>query len=266
MASIVVSRRRRGASSPGPRPTGSCCASSSSSDRLFAAYAICDLDDREFSRTRWGGAFVGTDLVAVALEYAGLSPQPLFVMGRNDGIEAALRDLVKPRAAYVAALPTALPRRRDQLPGRSRARRWSGCGSTARTFRPYPADTSRGSCPIEIGELNRLYQLGFASWLPASGAIADGRLLRRPRQRPARRRGGDPRDQPDGPAGGRRQRPDPGRVPRPRLRDGRPPAPSRPSCCASATRSCSTSGPTIRRRSRPIAGSATRSTSASRSA
>ena len=41
-------------------------------DRLFAAYAICDLDDREFNRTRWGGAFVGTDLVAVALEYAGL--------------------------------------------------------------------------------------------------------------------------------------------------------------------------------------------------
>jgi len=27
--------------------------------------------------------------------------------------------------------------------------------------------------PVEIGELNRLYQLGFASWLPAT-AIADG--------------------------------------------------------------------------------------------
>ena len=23
-------------------------------DRLFAAYAICDLEDREFARTRWG--------------------------------------------------------------------------------------------------------------------------------------------------------------------------------------------------------------------
>ena len=28
-------------------------------DRLFAAYAICDLDAREFSRTRWGAAFDG---------------------------------------------------------------------------------------------------------------------------------------------------------------------------------------------------------------
>jgi len=40
------------------------------------------------------------------------------------------------------------------------------------TFRPYPADTRR-LLPIEVGELNRLYQLGFASWL-GSGAIASG--------------------------------------------------------------------------------------------
>ena len=39
-------------------------------------------------------------------------------------------------------------------------------------FRPYPATVQR-LLPVEIGELNRLYQLGFASWLPSS-AIADG--------------------------------------------------------------------------------------------
>jgi RimJ/RimL family protein N-acetyltransferase len=39
-------------------------------------------------------------------------------------------------------------------------------------FRPFPAEVQR-LLPVEIGELNRLYQLGFASWLPAS-AIADG--------------------------------------------------------------------------------------------
>ncbi len=37
---------------------------------------------------------------------------------------------------------------------------------------PYPADVRR-LLPVEIGELNRLYQLGFTSWL-AVGAIADG--------------------------------------------------------------------------------------------
>ena len=140
-------------------------------DRLFAAYAICDLDDREFSRTRWGGAFVGTELVAVALEYAGLSPQPLFVMGRNDGIEAALRDLVKPRAAYVAALPEAMPAVEASYrveAGPQMVRMWVD----RTTFRPYPADTRR-LLPVEVGDLNRLYQLGFASWL-GQGAIADG--------------------------------------------------------------------------------------------
>jgi ribosomal protein S18 acetylase RimI-like enzyme len=39
-------------------------------------------------------------------------------------------------------------------------------------FRPYPATVQR-LLPVEIGELNRLYQLGFASWLPST-AISDG--------------------------------------------------------------------------------------------
>ena len=63
-------------------------------DRLLAAYALCDLEDREFAKTRWGGAFDGDELVAIALEYSGLTPQPLFVMGRPEGIEAILRDIV----------------------------------------------------------------------------------------------------------------------------------------------------------------------------
>ncbi|HET7472592.1 MAG TPA: GNAT family N-acetyltransferase [Candidatus Limnocylindrales bacterium] len=140
-------------------------------DRLLAAYAICDLEDREFARTRWGGAFDGDRLVALAMEYSGLTPQPLFVMGSSDGIEAILRDVVRPRAAYVAALEEALPAvealyRLD--PGPAMVRMW-----VDRTmFRPYPAEVRR-LLPSDIGELNRLYQLGFASWLPSS-SIAEG--------------------------------------------------------------------------------------------
>jgi RimJ/RimL family protein N-acetyltransferase len=140
-------------------------------DRLLAAYAICDLEDLEFAKTRWGGAFDGDRLVALALEYTGLTPQPLFVLGDNDGIEAILRDIVRPRAAYVAALPEALPAvqavyRLD--PGPAMVRMWVD----RPRFRPYPADVYR-LLPADIGELNRLYQLGFASWLPSS-SIADG--------------------------------------------------------------------------------------------
>src|SRR5437667_560605 len=56
-------------------------------DRLYAAYAICDLEEREFARTRWGLAWDGEAPVSLVLEYSGPTPQPLFVMGRLDGIE-----------------------------------------------------------------------------------------------------------------------------------------------------------------------------------
>ena len=91
-------------------------------------------------------------------------------MGRDDGIAVILRDLIRPRAAYVAAPPAVLPAIETAYrvdPGL----RWSGCGWTGRS-----SDLS-GQCPAapagRIGELNRLYQLGFASWLPST-AIADG--------------------------------------------------------------------------------------------
>ncbi len=140
-------------------------------DRLYAAYAICDLEEREFGRTRWGAAYDGDELIAVGMEYTGPTPQPLFVMGRPDGISAVLRDVIRPRAAYIAARTVMLPAVEAHYrvdPGPQMVRMW-----VDRTrFRPYPATVQR-LLPVEIGELNRLYQLGFASWLP-SGAIADG--------------------------------------------------------------------------------------------
>ena len=140
-------------------------------DRLFAAYAICDLDEREFPRTRWGIATSGDDVVAVGMEYGGVNPQPLFVMGRNDGIAAILRDVVRPRAAYLAAKAEALPAVAEHYrvdPGPPMIRMWV---DRAR-FQPAPAAVER-LLPVEVAELNRLYQLGFAAWLPSS-AIAEG--------------------------------------------------------------------------------------------
>lgn len=140
-------------------------------DRLYAAYAICDLEEREFGRTRWGAAYEGEDMVAVGLEYTGPTPQPLFVLGSTDGIAAVLRDVIRPRAAYIAARAGMLPAIETQYrvdPGAVMVRMWVDRS----TFRPYPATVER-LLPVEIGELNRLYQLGFASWLPST-AIADG--------------------------------------------------------------------------------------------
>jgi RimJ/RimL family protein N-acetyltransferase len=140
-------------------------------DRLYAAYAICDLEEREFSRTRWGMAWDGEAPVSLVLEYSGPTPQPLFVMGRLDGIEVVLRDLIRPRIAFVATPAPVLPAIATAYrvdPGPSMVRMWVD----RERFRPYPATIQR-LLPVEIGDLNRLYQLGFASWLPTS-TIADG--------------------------------------------------------------------------------------------
>lgn len=140
-------------------------------DRLFAAYAICDLGDREFPRTRWGIATIADRVVAVGLEYSGVTPQPMFVTGLPEGIAAILRDVVRPRAAYVAAKAESLPAvmqhyRVDRGP--EMIRMWVDRG----TFQPTMARVER-LLPVEVHELNRLYQLGFGAWLPSS-AVAEG--------------------------------------------------------------------------------------------
>ena len=141
-------------------------------DRLFAAYAICDLDDREFPRTRWALARQGEDVVALGVEYEGSSPQPLLVMGSDAGIQTILRDVLRPRLAYIAALPGSLPAvgRRYRLdPGPAMVR----MAVTGATFRPVEDPGVERLSPIDTPELNRLYRLGFGSWLP-SQAVAEG--------------------------------------------------------------------------------------------
>jgi ribosomal protein S18 acetylase RimI-like enzyme len=140
-------------------------------DRLRAAYAICDLEDREFARTRWGVAFDDGEPVSVVLEFGGLTPQPLFVMGDGEGIAHVLRDVVRPRAAYVAAdssLLADIGRYYDVEPGPPMLR----MAVDAAGFRPLSGFSLR-LAPADIADLNRLYGLGFTTWLPAD-AIANG--------------------------------------------------------------------------------------------
>ncbi|MGZ6269686.1 MAG: GNAT family N-acetyltransferase [Candidatus Limnocylindrales bacterium] len=140
-------------------------------DRLYAAYAICDLEDGEFGRTRWSMAFDGETPVALVLEYSGPSPQPVFFMGEPRGLEAILRETVRPRTAYVAARTEHLPAIASQYrvePGPAMVRMWV---DRAR-FRPFPDEVQR-ILPVEVSDLNRLYGLGFAAWLPSS-AISEG--------------------------------------------------------------------------------------------
>jgi len=141
-------------------------------DRLLAAYAICDLDDREFGRTRWGIAQEDGAVTALVLEYGGPSPQPLFVMGQDDGVSAILRDVIRPRLAFVAALPDSLgavPRHYRLDPGPQVVRMWVD----AERFQPVVDPDVGALRSSDVSELNRLYRLGFGSWL-AGDAVAEG--------------------------------------------------------------------------------------------
>jgi GNAT superfamily N-acetyltransferase len=140
-------------------------------DRLRAAYAICDLEEREFARSKWGIATRGGEPIAVALEYGGLTPQPLFVMGDGDAIAAILREVIRPRLVYLAADESLLDyvERVYRIdPGPQMLRMYVN----RQTFQPMNGPVERLS-PVDIVDLNRLYGLGFTGWLPAE-AIAHG--------------------------------------------------------------------------------------------
>ena len=141
-------------------------------DRLYAAYALADLEDQHQGRARWGIARAGDDVVSLVLEYGGPSPQPLFIAGRDDGIEAILRDVIRPSVAYVACLPAsqrAVETRYRLEPGPQMVRMWVD-GST---FKPVVDRAIERLSPSDSGDLNRLYRLGFGSWI-APQAVAEG--------------------------------------------------------------------------------------------
>ena len=140
-------------------------------DRLFAAYAIADMDDTEFARTHWGVAFENGRTVAVVMEYRGLSPQPLFVMGKPEGVRAALAQIVRPRVAYLAAKAEIVPAV-AQVYRVDRGAVMVRMSVDRSTFAPVGGDAVR----LDAGDtrhLNRLYELGLTSWLPAE-SVASG--------------------------------------------------------------------------------------------
>lgn len=140
-------------------------------DRIFAAYAIADMDEAEFPRTKWGVAFEDGAPVALVMEYRGISPQPLFAMGDPDGVGAILRDVIRTRVAFLASRPDVVPAVAEHYQVDAGADMVRMTVDRA-TFRPVLGDVVR----LDAGDtrhLNRLYELGLTSWLP-SEAVAAG--------------------------------------------------------------------------------------------
>ena len=219
----VGCRDGRGFDSPGPghdrrsrrRPTARCCEPSSrrtgSTPRTPCATSTIA------SSSELAGAWRSSagKPIAVVLQYAGYSPQPVFVMGENAGIDAILAHVIKPRAAYVAARPEHLPAIAASYrvdPGPPMLRMWVDRAH----FRPFPADVRR----LLPGRDRRAEPAVPARLRGLAPGERDRRrpLLRHPRRRAARLGRRDPRHQPRREAGGGRQRHDPHGFSRPRVR------------------------------------------------
>src|SRR3989337_2176968 len=71
-------------------------------NRLYAAYALGDLDGPNRNRGAWGMAYDDRGRpTAMVMHHEGLVPQPLFLMGAPDGCRAILESVLKPRDAYL---------------------------------------------------------------------------------------------------------------------------------------------------------------------
>jgi RimJ/RimL family protein N-acetyltransferase len=136
-------------------------------DRLYAAYALGDLDGPHRSRVAW--AIASDDAgrpTALVMHHEGLVPQPLFLMGAPDGCRAVLEHVIKPRDAYLQGLELHEAAVRDlyELEAPLAMLRMV---VDRDTFVPFAGAADRLTA-ADIDDLNRLYQLGFRAGFPPS--------------------------------------------------------------------------------------------------
>ena len=141
-------------------------------DRLYAAYALGDLPAAERRRATWALAYDHDGRPrGLAMQNLGLPPQPLFLMGDPAACREVLATTVRPRYAFVQARDDLTPAFADlyRVDFPSSLLRMT---VTRSTFVPHAGGAERLG-PADVGDLNRLYQLGIGGGLPAS-VLEDG--------------------------------------------------------------------------------------------
>jgi GNAT superfamily N-acetyltransferase len=78
-------------------------------DRVYAAYAIGDLEPSLFAQCQWFGAEDDGEMRALTLFFTGLNPPALFTMGDNDGVAAILDSALQPERVYFTCRAEHLP-------------------------------------------------------------------------------------------------------------------------------------------------------------
>ncbi|MFQ6101162.1 MAG: GNAT family N-acetyltransferase [Anaerolineae bacterium] len=82
-------------------------------ERIYAAYAIGDLEPRLFAQCAWFGAEKDSRLQALALHFGGLSIPVIFLMGNADGLRAIIENAVPLEQVYFTCRQEHLPMTRD---------------------------------------------------------------------------------------------------------------------------------------------------------
>lgn len=77
-------------------------------DRLYAAYAIGDLEPSLFGQCDWYAALRNSRVTTLCLRFKGLHPNPIFTMGANEDLIPILDKALRPQRAYFASKPNHL--------------------------------------------------------------------------------------------------------------------------------------------------------------
>jgi ribosomal protein S18 acetylase RimI-like enzyme len=107
-------------------------------DRLYAAYAIGDLEPGFFEDCTWAGAERAGCLRALALHYRGLDPPPLLLMGEPGGLRAVLAGQLCPERVHLTCRPEHLPTTQAFYAWQQTVPMWRMALRPGR-FRPVPA-------------------------------------------------------------------------------------------------------------------------------
>lgn len=123
-------------------------------DRLYAAYAIGDLEPNLFAQSQWFGAEDTGKMQALALFFTGLNPPALFTMGDADGLAAILASALQPERAYFTCRVEHLPVVKayydlDEIEHMFRM------AIAPADFRPFPGPTVK----LDLSHLDALHQL-----------------------------------------------------------------------------------------------------------
>ncbi|MBC8249382.1 MAG: GNAT family N-acetyltransferase [Anaerolineales bacterium] len=152
-------------------------------DRIYAAYAIGDLEPSLFAQCQWFGVEDDGETQALALFFTGLQPPALFTMGDSDGVAAILDSALQPERAYFTCRAEHLPVVEASY-ALDEVEEMFRMAIAPADFRPIPGRTIK----LDISHLDALHQLyrlgGGDAFAPYQlrdgiyyGVEANGRLV-----------------------------------------------------------------------------------------